>query len=422
MMMFANLLDRFVKPGSVISQFDKICEVQSDKATVEITSRYDGVVKRLYYNVGDLAKVGQPLIEIATAGETETVETKAPPPPPPSPSPSQPTASSTPTIDNTSTFTSNGVLATPAVRRIAREHHIDLRTVTGTGKQGRITKEDVLRHLSATTSSATTSTPTAIPVATPTEGDFEQPLTTLQRAMFKSMTRSLTIPHFGYADEVIMDQCNELRASINRHLMHRSNLTGTSVQKITFMPIMIKALSLALKEYPLLNACIVDADDPNKARLRYRASHNIGVAMDTPAGLIVPNIKRVQDLSILEIAAELQRLQEAGRTNSISLSDLKDGTITLSNIGMIGGTYLSPVLVSTELCIGAIGKIRRLPRFVTETDPTTGQSTEKVVAQSVMNVSWSADHRVVDGATMARFSETWKQMLEQPAMLLAKLS
>ncbi|RKP09418.1 2-oxoacid dehydrogenases acyltransferase-domain-containing protein [Thamnocephalis sphaerospora] len=425
-----EVIQWFVKPGTVISQFDKICEVQSDKATVEITSRYDGVVKTLHYNVGDMAQVGQPLIEITTNGEEEapvpatpaSVDTPAsaatPEPTTATPARTAPPATTADAAPDALAEQAN-LLAAPAVRRIAREEKVDLRQVAGTGKGGRVLKEDVLRYLAADRSAAQTQ-PVAAPLA-PTEGDTVQPLTSIQRSMFKAMTRSLQIPHFGYADEITMDACAELRTSINRSLASSSGSTQHPVQKISYMPILLKTLSLALQEYPLLNARLVDAEDPATAKLQYRASHNIGIAMDTPGGLVVPNIKRVQDKSILEIAAELSRLQEAGRTNSIAPVDFKDGTITLSNIGMIGGTYLSPVLVSSELCIGAIGKIRRLPRFEAVIDPVTGEKSERVVAQSIMNISWSADHRVVDGATMARFSETWRRLLEHPSLLLAKM-
>jgi 2-oxoisovalerate dehydrogenase E2 component (dihydrolipoyl transacylase) len=237
--------------------------------------------------------------------------------------------------------------------------------------------------------------------------------------MFKAMTRSLQIPHFGYSDEIIMTACHQLRNQINESLAKNSN--GSGLIKISYMPILIKALSTALRDFPILNACIIDGHDPTTAKLQYREAHNIGIAMDTPAGLVVPNIKWVQNKSILEIAEELRRLQQAGKKNALQPSDFADGTISFSNIGVIGGTYLSPVLVSSEMCIGAIGKIQRLPRFESVMDPVTGELVEKVVAQQVMNASWSADHRVIDGATMARFSETWKQLIENPSMFLARM-
>ncbi|KAI9596451.1 2-oxoacid dehydrogenases acyltransferase-domain-containing protein [Syncephalis fuscata] len=432
-----EIIQWFVKPGSVIAQFDKICEVQSDKATVEITSRYDGTVKTLHYKVGEMAQVGQPLIEITTSDEdADTSSAATPTPTAPETTPSskselaaQPAVSSSAAGTGTA---SQAHLATPAVRRVARENSIDLATVQGTGKGGRVLKEDVLRHMSgekpiATSTTATPSTPIApqrsVPITTPmmkqVAGNAAQSLTPIQRSMFKAMSRSLQIPHFGYSDEISMEACNELRTSINRELALKT--TGSELQRISYMPILIKALSTALRDYPILNACIIDGHDPAQAKIQYREAHNVGIAMDTPAGLVVPNIKRVQDKSILEIAAELKRLQEAGQKNGLQPSDFADGTISFSNIGVIGGTYLSPVLVSSEVCIGAIGKIQRLPRFKSIVDPVTGEVTERVIAQHIMNISWSADHRVIDGATVARFSETWRSLVENPSMFLANM-
>jgi len=171
------------------------------------------------------------------------------------------------------------------------------------------------------------------------------------------------------------------------------------------MPLLIKAASLALKEFPMLNAHYDD-----KANiLIHKGAHNIGVAVDSPNGLVVPNIKNVQNLSLLEIAQELNRLQEAALKSNVNKEDLVGGTFTFSNIGTIAGTYASPVLVLPEVVIGAIGKIQRLPRF---------DENDKVIPVNIMNISWSADHRVVDGATMASFSNLWKQFLENPHSML----
>jgi 2-oxoisovalerate dehydrogenase E2 component (dihydrolipoyl transacylase) len=229
--------------------------------------------------------------------------------------------------------------------------------------------------------------------------------------MFKAMTQSLAIPHFGYSDEVVMDACSDLRRDLNQHIQRHPHRYPFS--KISFMPIFIKSLSMALHEFPIMNACVTmdNPSDPNTAKLRYRSAHNIGVAMDTSAGLLVPNIKGCEHKSILDIAHELHRLQELGKKASFTPADLKDGTITLSNVGMIGGTYLSPVLVTSEVAIGAVGKMRRVP--VWENDA--------FVPRDVITASWSADHRVIDGATMARFVQEWRTYVESPSLLAAAL-
>src|ERR1051325_8663590 len=164
------------------------------------------------------------------------------------------------------------------------------------------------------------------------------PLSNIQKSMFKTMTRSLEIPHFGYSDEYILDNVISLRNSVNDYIAKNNQFP---FNRISFMPIFVKSFSVALKQFPILNACVIDGDDVNTAKLKYRGSHNIGIAMDTPGGLVVPNIKNIQAKSIFEIATDIQRLQEAGKNNAIFPYDFQEGTITLSNIGTIGGTFLS---------------------------------------------------------------------------------
>ncbi|KAJ3412083.1 adenylate kinase [Chytridiales sp. JEL 0842] len=412
----------FVNPGDRIEQFTKIAEVQSDKAAVEITSRYDGVVTKLHYKPGDMAKVGLPLVDIETSDDGPEVPAPAAPS---TPSPREPAASSTaptPSASQTAPTTrtdSVEVLATPAVRRVAKERKIDLRLVVGTGKGGRILKEDILNYNPSAAAAAPAPVSASTPMSPP-DATKPVPLTMIQKAMFRQMTKSLTIPHFGYSDEIVMDSAAAFRDAVNRYLKSDAAEGRHSVKKITYMPIFLKAASLALKEYPILNANIVNGDDLSKAELQYRPYHNIGVAMDTPNGLIVPNVKNVQDKSIIEIAEELERLKNAGKKNALSQADLSGGTITLSNIGSIGGLFLHPVIVTSEVCIGAIGKTQRLPRFEYVKNPSTGVTEERVVGKDILAVSWNADHRVIDGATMARFVQLWKSYIENPSLLGAQ--
>jgi 2-oxoisovalerate dehydrogenase E2 component (dihydrolipoyl transacylase) len=229
--------------------------------------------------------------------------------------------------------------------------------------------------------------------------------------MFKSMTQSLQIPHFGYCDEIKLDSAMEFRAVLNGYLSKNPHL---GLPKVTMMPIFMKALSQALKKHPLMNAALITDEEGSvkSANLVYRQEHNIALAMDTPNGLIVPNVKHVQSKSILEIALELQRLKELGKKNALGPSDLKGGTITLSNIGSIGGNWMHPVLVQGQLVIGAIGQVQPLPRY------TANEKGEEILKKRhVLSVSFNADHRVVDGASMARFVQTWKEYLEHPHLL-----
>lgn len=320
------------------------------------------------------------------------------------------------------------VFATPAVRRIAKENQVDLRQVQGTGKDGRITKEDVLNFVaspssrsttkgpsststSSTTSSSSTSStsrqPTS-PTTTTKGGERREAIRGFKRAMVRSMNEAWQkIPHFGYCDEVRMDEVMRVRREIQEALKVVGGGGGGGV-KVSFMPFMIKAASLALLQHPILNSSV----SGDESELIYKGYHNIGVAMDTPNGLVVPNIKNVEEKSVVEVARELNRLQELGAKGQLGAGDLGDGTFTLSNIGTIGGTYTSPIIVHPQVCIGAVGKTTRIPRFDSE---------GRVYGASVMNVSWSADHRVIDGATMARFGTLWKSYLENPSLMLIDL-
>jgi 2-oxoisovalerate dehydrogenase E2 component (dihydrolipoyl transacylase) len=238
-------------------------------------------------------------------------------------------------------------------------------------------------------------------------------MTTMQKAMFKSMTKSLAIPQLGYKDEIELNATTAYRGALNQHLQKHPGVH--SFNKISYLPIFIKCMSIALRQYPVLNATIgqqPSGANVNDIKITYRSAHNIGIAMDTPQGLIVPNIKNVESKTIFEVAAELTRLTDLGKKNAIPLADLQGGTITLSNIGAISGTYASPVVIASEMAIVALGRMQTLPRF---------DDSGAVIAKQVMPVSWSADHRIIDGATIARFGNLWKTLIENPALLASEL-
>eukprot|EP01128_Nolandella_sp_AFSM9_P004036 TRINITY_DN1776_c0_g1_i1.p1 TRINITY_DN1776_c0_g1~~TRINITY_DN1776_c0_g1_i1.p1 ORF type:complete len:514 (+),score=150.46 TRINITY_DN1776_c0_g1_i1:31-1572(+) len=419
-----EVLQWYVEEGDVVEQFTPLCEVQSDKATVPITSRFGGVLKKLHYEVGEMAKVGAPLCDILTedASEDDTPapsdaapEASSTPAPTPTPSASV----SAPEVDVSQTITtsrgSRKVAAAPAVRSLAKANNIDLSVVPGTGKDGRVTKGDLLSFLESPTSSApaaTAASTTAAPIAAapiaaaPTvtaavprtlAQDEVVPLRGFRRAMVSSMTQSLSVPHLGLSDEIDMTRLVKMRTMLKPVAASRG-------VKLSYMPFVLKAISLAIKSYPIVNARMNDS----ATEVTLVASHNIAIAIDTPGGLVVPNIKNVQDLSVLEIASELSRLISLAHDNKLSPDDLSNSTFSLSNIGAIAGTYASPVLVPNTVTIGAIGKIQKLPRY---------NELDEVVPVHIMNVSWSADHRVIDGGNIANFSNLVKQYLEEPGSM-----
>ncbi|KAL0892236.1 hypothetical protein ABMA27_015421 [Loxostege sticticalis] len=391
----------FVKVGYKVAQFDNICEVQSDKAAVTISSRYDGVITRLYHEVDQTALVGQPLVDIEVDGDEDGDSSDSD-----AETPSKP-------VTTTDTKQRVKVLTTPAVRRIASQFKVDLSTIKATGRNGRILKEDVLDHLNMSSDQSnvvpdvTSVQAVAIPVMQAharTEivlDDKTVPVSGFTKAMVKTMTEAMKIPHFGFSDEYDVTKLVEAREKL------KSSAKDHGV-KLTYMPIIMKAASISLTSFPILNSTL----DSTCENITYKASHNIGVAMDTPNGLVVPVIKNVQNKSILEIARELNILQERGTKGQLGLSDISGGTFTISNIGIVGGTYTSPVILSPQVAIGALGKIQTLPRF----GPDGG-----VIKAHILTVSWSADHRVIDGVTMARFSNNLKRYLEDPYTLLLDL-
>lgn len=304
-------------------------------------------------------------------------------------------------------------LATPAVRGLLKEFNLDILDITGTGKDGRVMKEDVHRYVAArdapaaekpTEASMATFTRPAVAVNTE-QKETPTSLTPVQSGMFKSMTKSLNIPHFLYADELNVGTLSSFRK--------RLAVNANNPQKLTFLPFIIKAVSLSLDQYPLLNSRVDTTSDPSgKPQIITRSNHNIGVAMDTPQGLLVPNIKNVGARSVLDIASELHRLSALAKVGKLGPADLTGGTITVSNIGNIGGTYVGPIIVQNEVAILGVGKTRRVPTYDGE-----GQ----VVPAELVNFSWSADHRVVDGATMARMADKVKEYVESPENMVLNL-
>jgi 2-oxoisovalerate dehydrogenase E2 component (dihydrolipoyl transacylase) len=310
------------------------------------------------------------------------------------------------TVEKEDVNLNENILTVPAVRRLAKENNIDLRKVTGTGAGGRILKEDVLRFMNQGDKVEVEKKEVVKEPVMPKldlkssmiGNDTVHKITGIQRMMVKSMAAAVQVPAFGLNEDINMN-----------HLIHLRNLLKGEAQKhgikLSFLPFLIKSASQALKEYPIINSYV----NEECTEVLIKAEHNIGIAMDTPRGLLVPNVKRVQDKSILEIAADLNRLQALGAEGKLGQDDLANGTFTLSNIGSIGGTYASPIIFVPQVAIGALGKTQVLPRYNKDGD---------VHPCSIMPVSWSADHRVIDGATMTRFSNLFKKFIEHPELLL----
>lgn len=293
-------------------------------------------------------------------------------------------------------------LATPAVRRVAKENGVALIEVAGTGKGGRILKSDVLTYMaggggggggtvasqppsqpvpaapSAPTPAASSSVESSVLAPIPVTGssalpDEEVPVRGLQRAMVRSMDAAWAVPHFGYSDEVQLDALARLRKDMKPLAEERG-------VKLSYLPFILKATSMALRQFPSLNAWAA----PDGSSVTLKGAHHIGVAMDTPRGLIVPNVKDCQDRSVMSIAGELARLQSLAAAGKLGEGDLKGGTFSLSNIGAIGGTYASPVLVVPQVAIGALGRMQKVPRVMSR-----GQARGLGVQAATLGDAWS---------------------------------
>lgn len=380
-----------VTQGQNIVEDQPVVEVMTDKALVEIPAKYSGEVTKLYYAEGDIAKVHSPLFEMQIMADDgqQPVPVKQQD----SQKPVENRLSVQQSDIDTSTPISGKALASPAVRRLARELDIDLAQVAGSGDKGRVLKDD-LGDLSSPPSRFN-DTSTAI-----AGGKRVEPIRGIQASMAKHMMHSaFTVPHFSVSEEIEMDNLMKARAEL------KDNFEKEGV-KLTFMPFFIKAMSLALQKFPIINSQ-VNADC---TELTYFDDHNIGLAVDSKVGLVVPNIKGVQHLSLFEVAKKSNELVDLARQGKLSNTDLKGGTISISNIGVLGGTVATPVINVPESAIVAMGKIQRLPRF---------DENDVVRPVNIMHVSWSGDHRIIDGATMVRFNNLWKSYLENPITMLS---
>jgi 2-oxoisovalerate dehydrogenase E2 component (dihydrolipoyl transacylase) len=398
-----------VAEGQNILEDQPVVEVMTDKALVEIPSKYSGVVTKFYYAEGNIAKVHSPLfamqiieddtlreVSSAVTPEIKDIELKS----------SNNITTTSQISANVSKENTGKALASPAVRRLARELDVDLSKITGSGDKGRVLKDDLIdvslpEVQPAILTPTTPSTPSTQVSQITTGGEHVEPIRGIQAAMAKHMMHSVfTVPHFSVSEEIQLDKLIEARSQL-KDVFEKEGV------KLSFMPFFIKAMSLALQQFPIINSQVNDSC----TEITYFDDHNIGIAVDSKIGLVVPNIKGVQHLSLFEIAQKVNELISLAREGKLKSADLKGGTISISNIGVLGGTVSTPVINAPESAIVAMGKIQRLPRF---------DENDQVKAVNIMQVSWSGDHRIIDGATMVRFNNLWKKYLENPLYMLAK--
>ncbi|MBT9544759.1 MAG: 2-oxo acid dehydrogenase subunit E2 [Candidatus Sericytochromatia bacterium] len=391
-----------VQKGQQIEAEQPLLEVLTDKAAVEIPAPQGGIVAELLFQEGDLVPVGSVVArlsqgeEVKTHSVAETLSVSSPAVSESSATVSQPQASDV-------------AMATPAVRQKAREKGLELSQVNGTGPFGRILMEDLERHvpgLPASRSDAviqpiSVSAQSAVPPvrsALPAAQEERIPLRGIRRKIAEQMVRSkYTAPDFLYADEADFNELVAWRKELSEWVKPQG-------VKLTYLPFLIKALISALKAYPTLNASLDEATQ----ELVLKKVYHMGIAAASPQGLLVPVIQNADQLSILDLAREIERLSGAVREGKAKPDELKGSTFTITNIGVIGGLISAPIINYPEVAILGFNKIYQ--------KPVVWQG--EIVARWVCTLSLSVDHRVVDGADAAYFLRHMIQLLENPKRLL----
>jgi 2-oxoisovalerate dehydrogenase E2 component (dihydrolipoyl transacylase) len=393
----AEIVRWHVAAGDIVREDQPLVDVMTDKATMEIPSPVAGTVTKLYGEPGDTRPVGAELIDLdiggaqPVAGDRAGGET--------SPTTAPPAAASAKAEAAAPTATQSLLekpTASPAVRRRAAELGVALADVPATGTGGRVLREDLEAFVAARDQAK------ARPVA-PAPGDFEEiKVIGLRRAIAERMADAKRrIPHITYVEEIDVEALEDLRAELNS----RPRSDGL---RLTILPFLMRAIVKAAARYPQCNALF---DDVAGVIRRSRAVH-IGIATQTPAGLMVPVVRNAERLDLWESAREVQRLAERAREGKASRAELTGSTITISSLGSLGGVVSTPVINSPEVAIVGVNRVVERPVV------RRGQ----IVARRVMNLSSSFDHRVVDGWDAASFIQAVKACLEQPATMFVDRS
>lgn len=409
-----------VAVGQTVKEDDVLLEVQNDKSVESIPSPVTGVVSNILVEEGVVAIVGQVLIEIEDGSAPSVPAAEAPKAEAPAatestPAPATPVAVAAPSAPTGAP--SKSVLAMPSVRQFARELGVDITLVTPSGKGGRVTKEDVNAfangggnvapaveqvEVAETPQQEVVEAPKAAPVAytsaTP-ELEVREKLSPMRKAISKAMVNSKhTAPHVTLFDQV----------EVSKLWDHRKKFKDVAAEqgvKLTFLPYIVKALVATVRKYPVLNASIDDVAQEIVTKNYY----NIGIATDTDRGLFVPNVKNADAKSIFAIANEINGKAALAHAGELKPADMAQGTITISNIGSVGGTWFTPIINYPEVAILGVGTIA--------TEPVVTKDGEIAVGR-MMKLSLSFDHRIVDGATAQKAMNELKRLLADPELML----
>jgi pyruvate dehydrogenase E2 component (dihydrolipoamide acetyltransferase) len=415
----------FVSEGDVVKPGQALLEVETDKAVIEVPCPPGGRIAQVLVKKGDTVKVGQTLVVLDAAGAAAAPAKPAPQAPAPAPVPapaSKPVAAQAPApvqpapaapvavasspraavVETEAAATAAVDPAGPAVRRLARELGVDLGRVRGSGPAGRIVREDVITAVRQAGGQGTATRSRTSDTGATERDDWgpvrREQLSRMRKTIAANMVRSVsTIPHLTNFDDADVTELEHLRKASAQEYA-KSNV------KLTALGFVIKAVSLSLRQHPVVNASI----DMEKGELVYKDYVNIGLAVDTARGLVVPVLRNCDEMSIPQIAQAVADTAEKAKNSQYGIEDLRGGTFTISNLGAIGGTYSTPIINWPEVAILLVGRSRKIP--VVRDD--------RIEARLMMPLSLSYDHRVIDGAAAARFLKEVIGYLESPGRLL----
>lgn len=424
-----ELVKWLVKPGDAVKVDQSVAEIMTDKATVEVPSTMAGTVTELMFKVGEVVKVENVLLKLSGSGGTaqaapiQTPVTSKPAPPtqnaPKMQQPAGATAAGPVMYPPVADFK---VLATPSTRRLAREMNVDLNSMSGSGLAGRVTRDDVMKAKPPPAAPPPAAPPPAAGTPAPSTGgqtsqapgmqipkpayqspagsvEERVPLIGVRKKIAENLQKAKQIiPHFTLMDEADVTQLVGFRESLKQ-------AAEKSGVKVTYLPFVMKALIATIREFPMLNASIDDA----AGEIVYKKYFNLGFAADTPNGLLVPVIKNADQKSILDLSKEIVDLSTRARDGKLKLDEMKNATITITNIGSVGGTYATPIINHPEVVILGMYKI---------SDKLVLEEGGKVGVRKVMNFTITCDHRLIDGAVAARVLKAFINRIQNPGVLM----
>ena len=434
-----DVLSIFVSVGDTITADQDIVEIETDKATMPVPSPTPGKVMKVLVSEGDTVEVGAALLEIEateaapntptpppaptpTPGESASAVAEPKPTPPPKPKAAPPAPMPAPvavippapapvaeapspgaaSVDVPGDGQSSAA-AGPTVRRLARELGVELRRVRPSGSDGRITEDDIRAHVREGNAQAESAVTPGVSLPGTPDSDGQgavhrEKMSRMRRTIARNMLQSYsTIPQLTNFDDVDITDLERIRKD------SKDDYAATGV-KLTSMPFLIKAVASALKQHPIINASI----DEEANEIIYKEYVNIGIAVDTERGLVVPVLRDADRKNIPQIARDLASLAELVRTGKFTVDDIRGGTFTISNLGAIGGTYSTPIINPPEVAILLGGRSRIMPQFI------DGEFQPRLM----LPLSLTYDHRIVDGAAAARFLNEVKGYLANPGRLL----